>query len=157
MTERDKYDERTDKLFDLLPIARDAQACGGEEGTCFDVVKEYLRACAREAREKEREGLRLAECVEYLHENGDWLEKPLKAVKALRKPDAALRAVPNTVRQSIADVIVGLIGTTERAMQRNRDTDWLQQAAFQLLKEHGIQPSSRALLDAVERARKDQP
>lgn len=29
----------------------------------------------------------------------------MKAVEALRTPDASLRAVPNTIRQSIADVI----------------------------------------------------
>jgi hypothetical protein len=35
--------------------------------------------------------------------------KAQRAILALRKPDASLSRVPNTVRQSIADVIEGLV------------------------------------------------
>lgn len=38
----------------------------------------------------------------------------MKAVEALRTPDASLRAVANTVRQSIADVIEAQKGKTDR-------------------------------------------
>lgn len=75
-----------------------------------------------------------------------------RALKALRTPDPSLARVANTVRQSIADVIEELVRDAETLEQRQRDTDWLQQAAFQILHENNIMPSSRDLIKAYKRA-----
>ena len=79
--------------------------------------------------------------------------RSIRAVEALRKPDAAFARVPGTVRDACAEVIVDLMEAVSRLAQRQHDTDWLNEAAFQILKENGLMPSSSELIAARDRAR----
>ncbi|MGI9297077.1 MAG: hypothetical protein ACR2QC_04165 [Gammaproteobacteria bacterium] len=80
------------------------------------------------------------------------LPRPIRAIKALREPAAPFVCVPNTIRQSTADVIEELYRAVEVLEQRQRDTSWLQMAALQILKEKELMPSSAELIEAHKRA-----
>lgn len=89
-----------------------------------------------------------------MSELGDTKLRAERAITALRpEPAAVFRGVPGTVREGLADVLVDLLADIERLEQRQRDINWLQISAFQLLKERGVLPSSRELIDAHTRAR----
>lgn len=49
------------------------------------------------------------------------LERAQRAIDALRKPDASLQRVPNTIRQSIAEVIEDLVAGHQRSSEQAAD------------------------------------